>query len=44
MNGDDHFSSKISVGGLLNTDKVNLVGSITNNDESISIFKGLSNS
>jgi len=35
MNGDDHFSSKISVGGLLNTDKVNLVGSITNNHQLI---------
>ncbi|CAK5084638.1 unnamed protein product [Meloidogyne enterolobii] len=33
MNGDDHFSSKISVGGLLNTDKVNLVCLILDNLE-----------
>lgn len=25
LNGEDHFSSKIGVGGLLNTDKINLV-------------------
>jgi hypothetical protein len=27
VNGDDHFSSKLGVGGLLNTDKVNLARS-----------------
>lgn len=25
VNGEDHFSSRIGVGGLLNADKINLV-------------------
>uniref|UniRef100_A0A914EG98 Ras-GEF domain-containing protein n=1 Tax=Acrobeloides nanus TaxID=290746 RepID=A0A914EG98_9BILA len=33
INGDDHFSSNISVGGLLNTDKTNLVGIVLDNLE-----------
>ncbi|KAL3102215.1 hypothetical protein niasHS_003624 [Heterodera schachtii] len=33
LNGEDHFSSKIGVGGLLNTDKINLVCLILDNLE-----------
>lgn len=33
MNGDDHFSSKMGVGGLLNTDKLKLVCLILDNLE-----------
>lgn len=32
-NGEDHFSSKIGVGGLLNADKINLVGIVLDNME-----------
>ncbi|CAJ0580235.1 unnamed protein product, partial [Mesorhabditis spiculigera] len=32
-NGEDHFSSKIGVGGLLNADKINLVAIILDNME-----------
>uniref|UniRef100_A0A915DR90 Ras-GEF domain-containing protein n=1 Tax=Ditylenchus dipsaci TaxID=166011 RepID=A0A915DR90_9BILA len=33
VNGDDHYSSNIAVGGLLNTDKINLVAIILDNLE-----------
>lgn len=33
INGDDHFSSNVGVGGLLNTDKTNLVGIVLDNLE-----------
>ncbi|KAI1725243.1 rasGEF domain-containing protein [Ditylenchus destructor] len=33
LNGDDHYSSNIGVGGLLNTDKIGLVGIILDNLE-----------
>lgn len=32
-NGEDHFSSRIGVGGLLNADKINLVGIVLENLE-----------
>uniref|UniRef100_A0A914VGV4 Ras-GEF domain-containing protein n=1 Tax=Plectus sambesii TaxID=2011161 RepID=A0A914VGV4_9BILA len=32
-NGEDHFSSRIGVGGLLNADKINLVGVVLENLE-----------
>lgn len=33
VNGDDHFSSNLGVGGLLNTDKINLVSVVIENLE-----------
>jgi phosphatidylinositol phospholipase C epsilon len=33
VNGDDHFSSNIPVGGLLNADKINLVAVVIENIE-----------
>jgi phosphatidylinositol phospholipase C epsilon len=32
-NGEDHFSSRIGVGGLLNADKINLVAIVLDNLE-----------
>jgi hypothetical protein len=33
INGDDHFSSNLNVGGLLNTEKINLVAIVLENIE-----------